>query len=118
MEIDGIDKTILMLELDNSHCELNHGPNVDTSKIKAVDYLTIPVGDIKTGVVDNSFVIPICEECAEGLVDPEWVLIYCLECMSSQWVYKPLAKYRYKDNLIIVAGCIKCTGNTKIIFSG
>lgn len=112
--MDAIDKLGLLADLENQHCHLNHGPGIDLTKIKAVDYIVQPIG--KTKVEDESkdikhLVIPICEECVEGLVDNNWVLLYCLNCDKSQWVYKPFAKMKYNHNIIWVGNCPKCSND-------
>jgi hypothetical protein len=113
--MDSLDKLGLMADLVNLHCVLNHGPGIE-EKIQAVDYIAIPLGDIETKKHKDDLIIPICAECAEGMEDPKWVLIYCLECEKSQWIYKPWAKKEYNGNLILTVGCLKCVGQLRQIF--
>ena len=103
---------------EDGYCHLNHGPD-DYNKVKAVDYLTIPMGVAAVdGIMrsENELVLPVCEQCSDGLTDPKWLLILCLNCISSQWIYKPESKLSYinKDlehpyQGIILNGCPKCT---------
>ena len=117
--MDSTDKLILLAELEHSHCELNHGPNIDNTSFPAVDYITIPIGKDKKK--PGHLLIPVCMNCLAGLESDKWVLLYCLECNSSKWVYKPFAKLDYTDNrnteyhVICVEGCPICNTATKNI---
>ncbi len=104
---------------EDGYCHLNHGPDTQDYKIQAVDYLVIPLGkknDI--GIVESSseLTIPVCQECLDGINDPNWILIFCLNCIASQWIYKSKAKLNYRQRDldysykgIILNGCSKCT---------
>ncbi len=100
----------LAVNLTNEHCGLSHGPGIDTSTIKAVDYLVCPVGTIEGCVEEKKadLVIPICAECRDGLPDKEWTLVYCLGCNNSQWICRKLARKLYRHNIIWNKGCPKC----------
>ena len=108
--IDEIDALGLEADLAHSKCELNHGSR-DKDTHPAVDYLVLPIGkqDAKGLVTDQSeLVIPICQECLDGLTDEAWTLLYCLDCNESQWILRKLAKMKYRHNLIWLRGCPKC----------
>lgn len=111
--MDGIEKLVLLSELSNSeYCQLNHGPNTIEKDYIAVDYLICPIGYKESEniqVVVKELTIPICQECVDGLNNDNWVLIYCLSCLNSQWIYKLLAKMKYPTNIVWLNGCPKCT---------
>ena len=114
--MDELDKLGLKAELEDAHCGLNHGPKVDTTEIQAAAWLVLPFGDQETKVATTDLVVPICAECAESMDDDDWVLVYCLECSKSQWIYKPLAKYKYPKNLILSTSCKHCSKKAKKVF--
>ena len=118
----------VVIDIANSNCELNHGPNTTNEDYPAVNAIILPIGhkesEIKF-VEDSKFFIPICQECLDGLTDPEWVLMVCLECCSSQWIYKPTARMNYYNkkteegyNIIWLKGCPKCGGNFNGFYCG
>jgi len=110
--MNAIDKLYLLAELDESHCELNHGPGVDNKEYQAVDYIVLPMGYNDSEVVEvtaRELVIPVCSECVQALRGEEWTLLYCFECNSSHWVYRPLAKNDYRHHLLWLRGCPDCT---------
>lgn len=110
--IDEIDAIGLQSELAHSHCELNHGRR-DTDPHPAVDYLVLPIGTKNSNgkISDQSdLVIPICQECLEGLSDEAWTLLYCLDCNESQWLLREMSKMKYRHNIIWLRGCPKCGG--------
>ena len=102
---NAFDRLHMMVELSGSKCELNHGPGCDIPD--AVDFLvqefSSPAGNYKVA-------IPICQDCIDGLASDEWVLLYCITCNSSQWIFKPLARRRYPDgtHLLWMDRCPKC----------
>ena len=109
------DEIALFAELftKDGFCHLNHGPDI-TEQIRAVDYLIIPIG--KDGEVSDELTIPICEHCLEGFIDPEWLLVLCFDCISSQWLARSKARLSYINEftgqpykVIIVNGCPKCS---------
>ncbi len=109
--IDEIDVLGLEADLAHSHCELNHGPR-DTEPHRAVDYLVLPVGKKHANgtITDKGeLVIPVCQECLEGLTDEAWTLLYCIDCNESQWVARQLSKMQYRHNLIWLRGCPRCS---------
>ena len=113
--MNGINKVGLLAEIQNDHCHLNHGPGVDISKIPANNCIILPIGykksqPIETDVVVRELIIPICHDCADALQCDEWTLLYCLECCSSRWVCRQLAKNRYRHHILWLKGCPDCTG--------
>lgn len=111
------EKFVLLAELEDSHCELNHGPEDDPTEHPAVDYITIPLGDIEKREVQNELVIPVCVECLQALQGDEWTLLYCFDCASSAWVNQEYAKLKYENmitkahyHIIMLRGCPKCSG--------
>jgi len=102
MMIDVIlDDFLERAELDGEICNLNHGEG-DSQSHPAVDYLCQPLGDMESGAVYDMIRIPICAECIESLYSDEWILFYCIECMSSQWLYKPWAKKEYPADTHVI----------------
>ncbi len=110
------DKLSLMAELSNENCKLSHGPGIDTSKIPAINWLIIPLGDLKTQKETDKFAVPICQECQDGIEDTNWVLLYCIDCLKSQWVYKPASKIKYAKNIVLISGCPKCSRKAGSVF--
>lgn len=109
--IDEIDAFGLQAELAHSHCELSHGTR-DTSPHSAVDYLVLPIGTKDSnGIVSNQsdLIIPICQDCLDGLTDEAWTLLYCLDCNESQWILRDFSRLKYRHNLIWLRGCPKCS---------
>ena len=96
-----------------SYCELNHGPDTIGSDYTAANMLIIPIGrrisESELEEVRKLF-IPVCHECAEGLNSDEWTLVYCLECASNHWIYRPLARLQYRHHVLWLKGCPDCTG--------
>jgi hypothetical protein len=111
--MDEVDKLVLLADLGQTPCELNHGPATKKEDFPATNYITIPMGFKENGVVENAvreMVIPICDECMKGLQSKLWTLLYCFECTSSQWIYRPLAKMAYRHDIIWLRGCPDCGG--------
>ena len=110
--MDEIDKIQLLADLEEAHCELNHGPNTNPEDFPASDYITIPFGyeenSIKTVTV-RDLVIPVCMDCIEALIHEEWTLLYCFECSHSRWVSRKLAKNNYRHHVLWLRGCPDCT---------
>ena len=110
--MDEIDKIQLLADLEEAHCELNHGPNTNPEDFPASDYITIPFGyeenSIKTVTV-RDLVIPVCADCIEALIHNEWTLLYCFECSQSRWVYRKLGKNNYRHHVLWLRGCPDCT---------
>ena len=73
----------------------------------AVDYIFQPWG--KDDIVEFNLMIPVCLECVDFLGQNDWVLLYCVVCNASQWVYKPIAKLKYgNQNIVWMDTCPKC----------
>jgi len=109
--MNAIDKLSLLAELGQAHCELNHGPGTKAEDWPAVDYIVLPFGYHESGIAEVSareLVIPVCGECRQALLEEEWTLLYCFECASSQWVYRPLAKNNYRHHILWLRGCPHC----------
>ena len=110
--MNAIDRLGLLAELEDSHCELNHGPGTDNRDFPAVDYIVIPFGyhlDEVREVAARELVIPVCADCAEALCGEEWTLLYCFECNSSQWVCRKYARMRYRHHILWLRGCPECS---------
>lgn len=89
------------VELENETCGLKHSAEDPAENHKAVDYLCQKVGDPESGVGFYELRIPICEECSEAMHDRDWILVYCVNCLKSQWIFRPRAKKQYpKGNLV------------------
>ncbi|MFZ5760550.1 MAG: hypothetical protein ACOY4H_00905 [Thermodesulfobacteriota bacterium] len=107
-----IDKIQLLADLSHEHCELNHGPDTRREDFPASDYIIMPFGYSENGVTDvavREMVVPVCFDCATALLGDDWTLLYCFECCSSQWVYRKLAKNRYRHHVLWLRGCPRCT---------
>lgn len=107
-----IDRLQLLADLGTSFCELNHGPDTRPEDFPATDYLVMPFGYAENEVSEvavREVVVPICAECAQALLGEEWTLLFCFECCSSQWVYRRLAKNRYRHHILWMRGCPHCT---------
>ena len=113
-----IDKFILLADSEDECCALNHGPNTDNKKYPVVDWLTFPMGNVKTGEILNKLSIPICNECAESLANNTWLLVYCIKCCESQWILRSLAKHKYPEDkhIVLTDGCPKCSLKTEKVF--
>lgn len=97
------------LEILNIKCSLNHGIPYEENPL-AVDYLCQSFGDMSTGVADSMLQIPICAECLVGLYSEYQLLMVCVNCISSQWIFLPEAKREYpKDtSVLFLKQCPKC----------
>ena len=110
--MNSFDRLHLLAELDSEHCQLNHGPGVDTSRIAATDYLVLPIGyreSTDCDVAVRELVIPVCFDCVRSLQGEEWTLLYCLDCGESRWVCRQLAKNRYRHHALWLKGCPDCS---------
>lgn len=96
------EKSILYFDLIQSKVECG----LVKCEQKAVDYIVQPIG--KNNKLEIELVIPVCLECIKYIGHHEWVLLYCIKCNSSQWVYKPWAKRVYTDSIIWMNECPKC----------
>jgi len=110
--MDAIDRLGLLAHLEDEYCELNHGPSTNHKKFPAVDYIIQPFGytvnDIEEVAV-REMIVPVCADCLKALQGNDWTLFYCFECCSSHWVYKKLAKNRYRHNILWLRGCPECS---------
>jgi hypothetical protein len=94
---DDLNIMIAQFELNDEFCGLKHSSEDPAEEHPAVDYLKQNLGNPKTGEAYQQIRIPICEECIVALTDPNWILMYCINCNKSQWVYRPKAKYDYPE---------------------
>lgn len=100
-----LEQAALYAELSQEHIQCG----TDKCKEIAIDYIVQPIGMETTVFLD--IIVPICGKCIEHLDSTEWVLLYCVQCNSSQWVYKKMAKLEYGDKTIVwMDGCPKCKG--------
>lgn len=108
---ESIDISIAKMELLNEECGLSHGPkHLVPKKPLAVDYLCQMFGFSEEKTITDELRIPICAECIEGLYSGDWVLLYCITCNNSQWVYKPESKLDFNPGVSVVwmDECPKC----------
>ena len=102
------------LSSENESCVLNHGKKELHDHI-AIDFIVLPMGykqDNGIMVQTDELIIPVCLECLDGMNDPDWLLIYCIVCHASQWIYKPLAKFNYgNDKFKLLDECPICQDN-------
>ncbi len=110
--MDQSEKFVLLAELADSYCELNHGPGTQREEYQAVNYIVMPMGykedEIKEVMV-RELVVPVCRECLDALSDNKWTLLYCFDCCQSQWVNRQRAKNRYRHNILWLRGCPSCS---------
>ena len=93
----GMQNILDNLEISEETCCLDHKDDI---KRQAVEYLCQRFKD-KYEQIDM-LKIPICAECAQALCGEEWVLLYCIHCNRSQWVYRPMAKLHYGKDVHVV----------------
>lgn len=106
---DSLDKNMAQLELINETCHLKHAPKgIEIEVPIAVDYLCQYFGFNKEHSITELLRIPICEDCLAGLYDPNWALIYCVSCNSSQWVWKPDSHIEFHTDVVWVDKCPEC----------
>ncbi|MHB8789710.1 MAG: hypothetical protein ACYDBT_07490 [Desulfobulbaceae bacterium] len=108
-----LDKLVLLAELAEECCELNHGPETSHLKLPAVDYLVQPFGYSHSEIEEVSvrdMVVPVCIDCARALQGNDWTLLYCFECNSSQWISRRYARLRYRHSVLWLRGCPHCSG--------
>ena len=100
-----MDKTSLRIE----KCGLKHAPKeYNLPPVEAVAYLCQNLGYVKTGKNTEQIRIPICQDCVNGLNDPDWALIYCVNCHSSQWIYKPKSSHVFHTDVVWLDVCPYC----------
>jgi len=101
MEFQQLDRLlgemVARAELSGETCGLKHSEADPAENHLAVDFLCQDLGDQKTGGIKQELRIPICAECAEALLDPNWILCYCVFCQCSQWIYRPYAKTKHPE---------------------
>lgn len=106
---ESLDIYTARLELIGQTCGLKHAPEgFDIEVPPAVDYLCQYLGFNEERSITEMLRIPICEECIQGLYDPDWALIYCVTCHSSQWVWKPHSRFEFHTDVAWVEVCPKC----------
>jgi len=115
--MDEIDKLGMKANLVNEICGLNHG-HWDCPDPQAVDYIVAPFG-YKVGDIEymqtQEFAIPVCKCCAETLYsnDKEWILYYCINCNSSQWIIRQLMGINSQRPMVEwLDECPKCKAQT------
>lgn len=96
-----LDNLVAQAELEGATCALKHSKFDPSGNHPAVNYLCQGVGDTETKVTEYAVRIPICEECMEALYNEDWILVYCINCNKSQWIYRPLAKRGHQGGNII-----------------
>ena len=110
--MNAIDILALLAQLEEEHCELNHGPDTDRKMFPAADYIVQPFGYSVTELEEvavREMVVAVCTECAETLQGNDWTLLYCFECCSRQWVHRKLSQNRYRHNILWLRGCPECS---------
>ncbi|MBU0729808.1 MAG: hypothetical protein KKE17_12005 [Proteobacteria bacterium] len=110
--MDKYESLVLLADLENVFCELNHGKDAVVENHRACDYIVVPFGskdsnDVATSV--REMVIPVCRDCIDALQGDEWTLLYCFECSSSRWVLREVAKNQYRHHVLWLRGCPDCT---------
>lgn len=97
--MDPFERFIALANFIDSYCDLHHTqykPPTINQIIQVLD----------TG---DKLSINICEECLEALQGDEWVLLYCVNCLESRWVWKEASKMSYQHNILWLNGCPECT---------
>jgi len=121
--MDAIDKLALMADLSDARCETCP---IQVGPVPAIDYLVIDLVHQENGD-KNQLVIPMCADCIESLLVQEdpWVLLYCLDCASSQWIDTNKSKLDYtnkihdvKHKFIALEGCPKCSDEPRGVYFG
>lgn len=110
--MNAIDRLQLLAELSEEFCELNHGPDTRRENFPASDYIVMPFGyseDDRQEIAVRELVVPVCHDCARALIGNDWTLLYCFECANSRWVYRELAKNRYRHHILWLRGCPDCS---------
>lgn len=110
--MNAVDILGLLAHLEEETCELNHGPETDNEKHPAVDYIIQPFGYTVNEIEEvgvREMIVPVCTDCSEALQGNDWTLFYCIECCSSQWVYRKFAKNRYRHKILWLRGCPECS---------
>ena len=104
-----LDTFVDRLSLRNETCCLKHGPKeIKLESQQAVDFLCQYLGFKDDNIATELLRIPICKDCAEGLLDPEWLLVYCVNCNSSQWIFKPKSSTKITGDMVWLDECPEC----------
>lgn len=100
---------IMRANLDGQTCALKHSKEDPSEKHIAVNYLVQNIGN-QFNTITDTLSIPICQDCVEALQGNNWVLLYCVNCNRSQWVYKRFAKRYYKnsEHVLFLTACPHC----------
>jgi len=107
---DNLNEYLAKLDLLGEECHLKHAPEELAVEIpQAVDYLCQYFGFNKERSITELFRIPICDECIKGLYDPNWALLYCVGCNSSQWIWKPDSPLDFHTDVVWLEGCPHCS---------
>lgn len=106
---DTLDVFMAKVALEGEFCALKHGPkSMELLQVPAVDYLCQNLGNNFTKSVTEQLRVPICSDCKEGLADSDWVLLYCVTCHNSQWIYKPRSSHIFHTNVVWLNECPYC----------
>ena len=98
---DNTDLLMDKISLIGETCGLKHSKEDPSEDHPAVEYLCQHLGNPGTGEAQEQLRIPVCKDCLEALYDPNWILMYCVYCHRSQWLYRPYAKLNYPDGNVI-----------------
>lgn len=79
------------MDLIGQRCGLYHIPGEELPE--AVNYIIQEFG--MEGAPVTKVRIPVCQECIEGLLSGEWILLYCLQCNQSRWALRDRIKTQY-----------------------
>lgn len=101
LEDNVFNKIMAFAHLTDRTCGLKHSKEDSAKEHPAIDYLCQNIGNKVTGEYVEQLQIPVCEECVNALSDENWILVYCLECNNSQWIYRPKAKKNYPEGNLV-----------------
>jgi len=98
---------ILKAELIGKPCGIRHFLN---EGMMAVTYINQKFRGFRA-------VIPICQICVNRLEHDDWVLLYCVRCNQSIWIYKPESisptNYKKGEHIKWLDYCKFCYGLTE-----
>lgn len=107
---EAIDSFIDRATLKTEYCGLKHAPKeYNIPPVQAVEYLCQNLGYVTSGGITELIRVPICQDCVNGLHDPEWALLYCVNCHNSQWVYKIESSYVFHTDVVWLDECPHCS---------
>lgn len=97
------------LDILRTQCGLNHGIPYEENPV-AVDYLCQGFGDQRVGNIDSIIQIPACAECIASLFSEFQILLLCLNCISSKWIFRPDSKLEFPEDksLFLLTQCPNC----------